>query len=241
MANKMRFGQQARKGAKQFEEREHLLDVLKKENAYISAAVEELYSHEGQDDAASIKYCKSVLESVKRITEAGDWQTSLFLRNLIKPITEMGEDANHVLEDLTGERDEIAEKKQELKEDEILLYVSLFQTKGHDTVIWESQLRAIERNIIGRPVYKDLDNVKKIIRLKANPMNEAYAVIKVDKNLIQKPNAFDVERKDRYGNSLETLKPGAVMPDDIIEFVHDNCTYSFSKGHLKLQSGGSDE
>ena len=128
-----------------------------------------------------------------------------------------------------------------IKEDEILLYVSLFQTKGHDTVIWESQLRAIERNIIGRPVYKDLDNVKKIIRLKANPMNEAYAVIKVDKNLIQKPNAFDVERKDRYGNSLETLKPGAVTPDDIIEFFHDNCTYSFSKGHLKLQSGGSDE
>ncbi len=214
------------------EEREVLLSALTEGNVLLAAAAEELYANLPVSHAEAEQYCNKVIVAVDAILAAGDWKTSLFLRNLIKPIIKIGEDAQDYLGGEIAEQSKVINKLDTVGEDQQLLYVSLFQAQGHDVKSWEKQVRALNRYIVGRPIYAEEDNVKKVIRLKQNSANEAYVVLAVDKKFIQKPNAFEVERKDRYGNSLETLKPGVITDANIFELVHDDQRYSYERGHL---------
>ena len=214
-------------------ERDKLLEALKLGKSRLDDAAETLYAHLPVSHEEAETYCQTVIATVDDILSAGDWQSSLFLRNLIKPVLKAQAEAQNYL----GQGDEPStqpEKRLEdgLGEDQQFLYVSLFQARGHDVRLWEKQVKCLNRYIVGRPIYANEDNVKKVIRLKENSANEAYVVLAVDKKFIQKPNAFEVDRKDRYGNNLETLKPGVITEANIFELVHDGIRYRYQGGRL---------
>jgi intracellular multiplication protein IcmQ len=214
------------------QEREQLLTVLRNENVHVEEAANELMESPSSSEEATHKYCKVVVASVDKILAAGDWDSSLFLKNVIKPIREMRNEAEQILTSQITVDESVVEAVPTLAENEVFLYVSLFQSKGHDLSLWEKQLKTLNRYLINRPVYAEEDNVKKVIRLKENNTNEAYVVLRLDKKYIQKPNAFEVERKDRYGNSLETVKPGVIVDSNIIELVYDGVRFRYIEGRL---------
>jgi intracellular multiplication protein IcmQ len=210
-----------------------MLKVLKQENKNVEAAAEELYDSAPVDQVAADEYCQKVIQSADNILASGDWDSSPSFRNLIKPIVKMRDNAKQYLSADNDEADDDDTTLNVVGEDQQLLYVSLFQARGHDVSMWEKQVRSLNRYIVGRPIYAEEANVKKVIRLKENSANEAYVVLAIDKKFIQKPNAFEVERKDRYGNSLETLKPRVISDSNIIELVHDDQRYHYIGGRLK--------
>ncbi len=211
-------------------DRQLLLDLMEAETENISQIAHEFHQADRDDKNAAIRYSESIVASADRVLSAGDWDTSLFLKTIVKPIKEMKHDAEHFLRSSRAEVGDTADLV--IPEHQVMLYVSLFQTRGDDLQLWEKQVRSLNRYIVGRPIYSSEDNVKKVIRLKQNSSNEAYVVLLVDKRFVQKPNAFEVERKDRYGNSLETLKPGVLKSENIIKLVHDGVSYRFVGGRL---------
>ena len=221
------------------EEREYLLNVLREQNLHVERAANELFDSSLSSEEVKKEYCQIVIKTVDKILAAGDWDSSLFLKNVIKPIREMQVQARCLLSgkkpvEAIGGEPEPEEQPQVdvLAENEVYLYVSLFQAQGHDFAMWERQLQTLSRYLINRPIYAEEDNVKKVIRLKENSDNEAYVVLKIDKKYLQKPNAFEVERKDRYGNSLETVKPGSVTDSNILELVYSGERYHYVDGRL---------
>ncbi len=226
------FSQSSRQNVAQEQDREHILQVLQSENEVVSLAVKELYEVEGENKDASVVYCKRIIASIDKIIAAGDWQASLFLRNVLKPLLEIQQDAKRILQNLTQAAPTVEAVKQEIQTHQQLIYISLYNAKGHDLASWVPQLKSIDSYVVGRPVYLQEANVKKAVRLKAQQTNEAYIVMLVDKNALQTPNAFEVDRKDRYGNSLESLKVGAVDASHIVEFVHDGVHYTFEQDKL---------
>ena len=211
-------------------DRQLLLDLMERESKTISQIALEFHQADRNDENAAIRYSESIVAAADRVLSAGDWDSSLFLKTIVKPIKEMKRDAEHFLRSLRAEVDDA--EGLVIPEHQVMLYVSLFQTRGDDLRSWEKQVRSLNRYIVGRPIYASEDNVKKVIRLKQNSSNEAYVVLLVDKRFVQKPNAFEVERKDRYGNSLETLRPGVLKSDNIIKLVHDGVSYRFVGGRL---------
>ena len=232
------FTQAGRKKSQDFAEREVLLAVLNQQNEIILAAVEELNAVQGEDRALAAQYCQKVIDCVDTIEAAGDWESSLFLRNIIKPIKQVREDAQALLAELADAVVTQASLRSGITENQQLLFISLFQAKGNDMAGWQLQLRSIDRYWVGRPVYEEESCCQKVLRIKDNTQNEAYAAVIVDKEMIQSSGEFDVERKDRYGNILVMLKPNAITADQVIEFFHEKKRYSFKDGRLSLLDEG---
>ena len=228
----MKFSQSGKDKVKQTEDRANIVKVLDVENERVSKAVEELYAHEGYDKQEAIGYCNEIIDSVNNIMAAGDWESSLFLRNVIKPLKEVSDDAKRILSELTEAKGEAAEEAMVIADHQLLIYVSLYNTVGYKLEAWESQLKTIDSHLQGRPIYTDEASIKRVIRLKTDVTNEAYVILLIDKKALETPNAFEDERQDNYGNSLKSVKVGAVDASHIIEFVHDGVRYDFSRGRL---------
>lgn len=87
---------------------------------------------------------------------ADNWDESLFLRDTLKPIRKIYYEEALVLREKLG-GDESTKKLitlLELPENKVKLYVSLYQSNGHDYKQWEAQLTSLESYMIGQPVYK---------------------------------------------------------------------------------------
>lgn len=232
------FSSQGRKNTQSNEERERLLKVIKVENEVLTKLAEEFYSTVNRDDQTCIKYSKNIIEIVDRVLCAGDWESSLFLRNMIKPIKQIREQAEEILKNL-GEN--LVEMEQEglPSDDELLVYVSLFQAKGDSLVYWELQLRSIESHLVSRPVYKQESAIDRALRSNVNSMNSAYAILKILKSDIDCDVNSEEQRFDRFGQKLVLLKDGRVSSDNIVGFVHEKLYYYYRQGKLVLRKEGN--
>ena len=97
----MKFSQLNKDKVRQQQDREKIIEVLGVENKRVTKAVEQLYAHEGYDKTEAVGYCKEIISSIDNIMAAGDWESSLFLRNVIKPLKEVSDDAKQILSNIT--------------------------------------------------------------------------------------------------------------------------------------------
>ena len=81
-----KFSSQGRKNSQDIKERERLLKIIQSENKILTELAEEFYANDNRDDEICASYSKKIIEIVDRILSSGDWEASLFLRNMIKPI-----------------------------------------------------------------------------------------------------------------------------------------------------------
>ena len=150
---------------------------------------------------------------------------------MVKPLHELQQQALVTQTQLLREQGVQAPEDYVLKEDEVKVYISLYQAEGHDMKKWELQLRSIESYTTGRPVYKNEDDVRKTIRQKVVQTSEAYAIAVVAKSKIL-ANEFTAKKLDRSGHELLVIEALAIKPKDVIEFVHLNKRYHFYKQML---------
>ncbi len=226
----LQFTQQQQHSSRRDNEREVLLAVMREENANLTTVAEAFYATPKRDEAVCCHYSQKIIATVDRILAAGDWETSLFLRNLIKPIKQIREDAVVLLEQNSGAQQ--LPVTDELTDAQMHVYVSLFQIEGSDLKKWHLQLKSIECNLVGRPIYAEKKFVEESIRSKMDVVNEAYIKVVVDKDLIRQPSVFEKRKFDKNNNPLLMLEQGSILYHDIIEFVHNEQTYTVTDGEL---------
>jgi len=121
-----------------------------------------------------------------------------------------------------------------LAEDEMLVYVYLFNAQGATLKNWENLLlpRALVDHSVNRPIYAKQENVEQVLRSKANKTQHSYLVVKIKKQDVLQ-SAQNEDLRDQNGFPLLRVKHGALETEKIKEFVHNDQTYKVSpRGEL---------
>ena len=219
-----------------------LLQCVDKEKDQFTRLANNFYNASHRSDDHYLDLCNAIIAAVDGVLNASDWDSSLFLRNTIKPLKKIRDHALELRQALGGDGSLAAPQKNAttLAKNCVKLYVSLYQANGHDLKKWANQLNSIASHMTGRPVYQGEAEVKKIIRAKYAQISEAYAVVSVDQsNIISNEHA--TPRKDRFDSILVSLVPGAVVRDNILEFVHQGKRYYFHNDQLLVQNNPQEE
>ena len=220
-------------GFKGQELKRKLLECLDKEAREFSAVVR-TYFNKGvlsKEDKAGL--LNAIITAITHVMEGGDWSSSLFLKNTLKPLAAIKAEAQAELEKLEAKAENITYQVTPPAENETEVYISLFQSEGYNINKWAMQLRSLERYIVGRPIYQNVTDVEKRIRLRAAAgSNEAYVAVIIKKADIEAADPFVPPVKDQYGHALLTLKETALRNGRIIAFHHQGIRYHFVDGQL---------
>ena len=211
--------------------RRQLLVDIEQENAAFVQKLEEFSKDNTKAREDYINLAKSVVTSVDNILGRADYEESLFLRNAIRPLKRIREQAADLLEQCDKQQESEGHKTPILEKDMAPVYIHLFQSQGHDLESWAQLLRSLGRYVLGRPVYKQEDDVKSVIRAKMSSEQEGYVKVAVPASLLEISDKAS-PRSDRFGNALVTLPAGIIDTQHILEFVHGNKRYHFVKGGL---------
>lgn len=230
----LNFPHSTRTDLKSEELKRQLIDCINVEKEKFVEVAENFYRANRRKEQDYLDLCNAIIVAVDQVMSTNDWEDSLFLRNTIKPLQTIRENAVELREILKNEAKTNTLMHPAIKEECINLYISLYQADGHDMKQWASQLSTLSSHMVGRPVYDNEEAVLKAIRVKLSQTSEAYVVIAVDKAKIISRD-FSRPRKDRLGNSLVNLVPGAIDSKNIIEFVHQGKRYYFHNNRLVLK------
>lgn len=208
-----------------------LLECLDKEARQFSEMARTYFAKENLSKEDKTGLLNAVIATVDHVLEGGDWDSSLFLRNTIKPLTAIKAEAQAELDRLQIKANEKFITIKPAGENEIEVYISLFQSDGYNIGKWAVQLRSLDRYIVGRPIYKNEADVEKRIRLRNALGNEAYVAVIVNKADIQS-DAAATSLKDQFDHPLLLLKEIALKKGRINTFVHQGIRYHFVDGQL---------
>lgn len=183
------------------------------------------------DFEQNVEFNRELLAILNELLEAGDWESSLFLKVASKRIRALRDETQILLEQATTQRSPQA-SSDVLREGYMNVYISLYQADGNDIKKWQNTLKGLAVNNVGRPVYPNDEHVKAGIRARGNQPCEGYATVQIKvSDIIKMPDGRTP--KDRYGNELLTVRENAVSLDNIKEFVHANGQlYYFREGKL---------
>lgn len=213
---------------KSHELKKQLLNCLDREARHFSEIARGYFDKEQLSVEDKTGLLRAIVETIDHVMETGDWESSLFLRNTLKPLMQIKSDAELELRKLLDIAEETRYTAQVPAEDEQEVYISLFQSDGYNMGKWAMQLRSLERYVVGRPIYAVETDVQKRLSLRAEAaMNEAYAVVIVKKSDMQMG-----QRQDQFGLRLAVLKDTALKNGRIIGFVYQGMRYYFVDGQL---------
>lgn len=216
---------------KSLELKKRLLECIDREAKQFSESTRSYFEKESLSEEDKVGLLNAVIAAVDHVLTAEDWTSSLFLRTLIKPLVAIREEAEAELHHYHIKTGEKAHTVAPSAEDEIEVYISLFQSDGYDMGKWALQLRALSRYVVGRPIYQNEADVLRWMQLRAFSPTEAYVAVIVKKRDIQ----TDPQRgqlKDRYDHPLFQLKETATQHGRVVAFVHQGVRYYFVDGEL---------
>jgi intracellular multiplication protein IcmQ len=175
-----------------------------------------------------------LLASFDEALSKGDWEASLFFRTIGKRLKEMRQ---LIIDEMPIETENSAQKffqaSSERHADLVKIYVSIYQTDWSNLDRWRSTVKALADYSVSRPVYRDEEHVKALLRAKPDKRREAYVVtfVKPTDILPQSPGRV---LTDRLGHELLTLKDNCIQLENIVEFVHEDKRYGIRYGDFVL-------
>ena len=211
---------------KQQEIRKQLLACLQAGAPKITAAAEKFYNQVTRSETNCLQALEDMITAFDGIINAGDWESSLFLSNIIKPLRTMHQQAVELREQLTGGASQLAVAPPQLAAGMVSVYIALFQQGGNRLSHWEQLLKVLPQYILGRPIYRYESEVQQAIRSKLVQVSDAYVCVGVPEVAIQK-GEYHPLRVDRQGNTLLQLAHGSVQSENILEFIYQNKSYYF--------------
>ena len=179
-----------------------------------------------------IRAIKKVLDDA---IETGPWSESNFLKVIGKNLQDIRDTflagvGHHGMSNTLS--DSSLAHRVALRSNQKEIYISLYASEGGTLFAWERLLANLPKHVTSRPIYAEEEEVKKLIRAKDKPVNEAYVAVYVDKTDILDLPPERVTR-DRYGIMLLTLKDRTIQPENITRFVHRSGVYKYVQGRLK--------
>lgn len=171
---------------------------------------------------------RDLIKSLDELLEAGDWDATLFLKANKKRLLDLKSRAQAVLDQMAEGEITSGPTVRQAPPGYKMVYISLFQAESNNLIKWQSAIKGLEKYSVSRPVYAEEDHVRALIRNRLDPTKEGYIVAFVKETDIVKPY-LGKKLQDRYGHELVTLREAAVDLNHVIEFVHDNKHYHYSR------------
>ncbi|TAK74116.1 MAG: hypothetical protein EPO11_07410, partial [Gammaproteobacteria bacterium] len=109
-------------------------------------------------------------------------------------------------------------------EDELLVYVYLYNAKGLTFPTWQKMVHpsVFYEYSVNRPIYRDKAHVESFIRSKANKAQHGYLTLIINKAEVIKDEAA---LQDTVGNPLIKVKDGSLRKEKFISFTHNGAEY----------------
>lgn len=210
-----------------------LLECIDKESRQFSADIRDYFAKGvlSKEDKAGL--LNAIITAISHVLEGGDWNNSLFLKNTLKPLSAIKAEAEAELLKLEAKATAKTYQIEKPAENEVEVYISLFQSEGLNINKWAMQLRSLERYIVGRPIYQNATDIAKRIRLRSAAGNEAYVSVIIKKLDIQPSvDPFAPPLKDQFDHPLLMIKDIALRKGRITGFYHQSIRYHFVDGQL---------
>src|SRR5688500_10066636 len=130
-------------GSKDQDLKKKLLECLDREARQFSEIARTYFvkDHLSSEDKKGM--LTAVINTVNHVLEGGDWQSTLFLRNTVKPLMAIKSEAELELSRLEIKAEENAIHIPSPTEQETEVYISLFQSDGYNMGKWAMQLRSL--------------------------------------------------------------------------------------------------
>jgi intracellular multiplication protein IcmQ len=180
------------------------------------------------------KQTDAILQALDKAIATGPWDDSNFLRVIGKNLSEMRNSFSSQLGaslNLSEVKDPLAGRRQKQQASDLEVFIALYSSEGNSLQSWERVLANLPRQLISRPIYADEEEIKYLLKSKANKINEAYVVAYITQDDIL---TIQQERKplDKFGKTLMSLKDRSLNLDNITRFEHVSGTYNYIKGRL---------
>lgn len=186
-------------------------------------------------DKLSDEQNEAILQALNKAIDEGPWDASNFLKMLGKNLigirddflNQLGASTQAQLKAQTHLENQMAKRSNQQE-----IYVSLYSADGSNLQSWERIVTNLPRQMISRPIYANEDDVKELVRLKENKVNEAYVAIYINKDdiLFLSP---DKTLMDKRGKPLLSIKDKTLYLENISRFVHLSGVYQWVKGRLE--------
>lgn len=226
------FAMQEKKEAQQKPglEKEYLQELSKK----LTASIDQLGHDEEEQPQEVIKLLKEIMhaeEACRTKYEIG--ARFHVIQSQLQALTTAYKKESDIKEVV----EEVQQSTDEMKSDEEIVYVYLFNAQGAKFHTWLSVLtpKALMDHSVNRPVYAKFEHIDELLRSKIDIEQHAYIKARIKKSdiIMSLENSI---LKDALGNKLLRLKYGSLTADKIVCFFHRNKEYTVSKdGELKLQ------
>lgn len=226
------FDQRKRREHDKQQQREKLLQQLEVEQARFKEIVKEYYSAPKRDQSQWLMAVEAIISGSERILATTDWEESLFLRNLLKPLKALQQQASEFRNQLLAEEEVRAGRSMVLSAEQRVVYISLYQAMPGDLRQWERLLATLPNYVQGRPVYASREDVQKAIRSTPYPERQAFVVVAIDQEDWLESEEGRKTRVDRLGLPLVALESRAVKITNIMEFSYQGQRYLFREGRL---------
>lgn len=182
----------------------------------------------------NVDILKQAIKVFDDLLDKGEWQGSLLLENTGKKIQGYRDDAQDILDDITGvKQKKIAEADAEAADELLTVYVSIFQMDPNDMLAWQATLNSIGEYSASRPIYLSEDHVQELIRSRPDPSREAYVEVTIKKSDILELQSGSKPVFDKFEHEQVSVRQGTIVPDNVKRFVHRNKVYHFQEGALK--------
>lgn len=149
-----------------------------------------------------------------------------FIRDRLKALSTQVEESLTSITSLQDER-----KSEQLTEDEVLIYVYLFNAQGSVLQSWLKMLlpSVFYEYSINRPIYAERTLVENVIRSKANKQQHAFIIFAQQKQdiLLQTEKVLD-----NLGYETIKIKDGSLKAGRLIGFMHNGIEYRIENNDL---------
>ncbi len=183
-----------------------------------------------------------LLKAIDKAVNGGQWQGSLFYKNILKQLVELrsyvvSKLGERIIEDPNEADVAIAAAKTHLQSESDReaagyekVYVSLYQAESERMDRWLNTIKLLPEHYVSRPIYRQLEHMQEMIRAKAS-RTEAYAIVWV-KTVDIVPHHSGITKHDRFGHELLSLKSGSIELENLVEFIHDGRSYRLIENQL---------
>lgn len=135
-----------------------------------------------------------------------------------------------VQETITSLQKEDEKKKDTLAEDEVIVYVHIYNAQGIAFQTWQKMVSpsVFYEYSVNRPIYNDKSHIESFIRSRPNKVQHAYIGVAIKKqDILSTPESELV--KDAIGNPLIKIREGSLLFNRFISFIHNNNEFIFNE------------
>ena len=187
------------------------------------------------DDDKAIKEAirKLILDSLEIDQNLRDqYQTGNKFRFIRDRLTSL---QARIEEELQTSQAETAEIGGKLGEDEILVYVHIFNAQGLVFSTWQKLVSAsvFYEYSVNRPIYTNKAQVESFIRSRPNKVQHGFLTVALKKDAVLSPPEGQEAPKDQIGHPLIKIREGSLQFNRLLSFTHQETEYIVdNQGHV---------